>query len=209
MPSPPHQWARSHLKVAAFSFFPPRLRKKIEIYSKIHRLCLCTYTHCHRWASLLPQVTLLRYRHRGKKLFWLRSYHYRGIKTCRLLRYRYKTNGELKCRSCYVSVRVPNSFATTDHLKKYKYPTVLKRLRIFFPSAKIFGLNNRKIFNIVSNTGAYILPVTCYISPQTKFNGYISTVSNVLSRIVTSYQDIKCTRPSRYSLHRYFPKHDF
>ncbi len=80
----------------------------------------------------------------------------------------------------------------------------MKRLRIFFQLAKIFGQTNRKIFNLVGNTGAYFLPVTCYISPQIKFNGYIITVSNGLSRIVTSYQDIKCTNPRRYSLHRTF-----
>jgi hypothetical protein len=70
---------------------------------------------------------------RHKNLYQLHRYFYRG-----------KTNGELKCRSCYVSVRVPNSFATTDHCKKYKYPTVLKRLRIFFNQPKFLAKTTEK-----------------------------------------------------------------
>ena len=99
MPSPTHpltppQWARSHLKVAAFSFFPPRLRKKIENYSKaIAFICLCTYTHCDRWASLLPQVgatslplqrqiVLVASLQRHKNFYQLSRYFYRGKKNC-------------------------------------------------------------------------------------------------------------------------------
>ncbi len=151
--------------------------------------------HSQWWASLLHQVTVTSLPLQRQKILLVASLPLqRHKKLCRLLRYRYKTNGELKCRS-YVSVKV--------------YQTLSLLQIILFSISQIFGQNNRKIFNIVGNTGAYFLSITCYFSPQIKFNGYIITVSNGLSRILTSYQDIKCTKPSRYSLHRYFPKHDF
>jgi hypothetical protein len=52
-------------------------------------------------------------------------------------------------------------------------------------------------------TEADFLPITHFNSPQTKCYEYIITVSNGLSQIVTSYLDIKCIEPSRYSLHRH------
>ncbi len=48
-----------------------------------------------------------------------------------------------------------------------------------------------------------LLPVNYYSSPQTNCICYIVTISNGLRQIVKSYLGIKCTKPSRYSLHRY------
>ncbi len=50
---------------------------------------------------------------------------------------------------------------------------------------------------------------THYNSRQTKCDVYIVTVSNDFSRIVMTYWGNKCTKQSRYSLHRYsyFLKH--
>ncbi len=48
-----------------------------------------------------------------------------------------------------------------------------------------------------------LLPVNYYNSPQTNCICYIVTISNGLRQIVMSYLGIKCTKPSRYSFHRY------
>ncbi len=67
----------------------------------------------------------------------------------------------------------------------------------------MFEPKQQKIFIIVGNTGDVFLPVIHYNSPQTKCNGYTVTVGYGPSGIAKSYLGIKCTKQSRYSLHRF------
>jgi hypothetical protein len=75
--------------------------------------------------------------------------------------------------------------------KTVNIPPLLKRSLFFSPAAEFFGQNRRKICDMVGNTGADFFARYSYNSPKTKYNGYIVTISNGLSRIVMRYLGIK------------------